>query len=147
MHPCKVWWRGIEYPSSEHAFVASKIEFTGKLSSILHRIKVAKIKSPGDAKKYGKTVTLAPNWKEEQVEIMREIVWNKFEQNHDLAKKLLNTGDAELVEGNTWHDYHWGVCNGQGQNQLGIILMEVRDFLPEYWNKMAMIAEAEFCGG
>lgn len=44
-----------------------------------------------------------------------------------LREKLLATGDAELVEGNTWGDRFWGVCNGVGQNWLGRLLMQVRD--------------------
>ena len=39
------------------------------------------------------------------------------------------TGDAELVEGNTWNDTYWGVCNGVGHNHLGKILMQVRQEL------------------
>lgn len=146
MHSCTVWCGGIKYPSSEHAFVASKVKLDGGLLTILHRIKIAKIKSPGEAKKYGKTLTLSPDWETNKVDIMREIVFEKFTQNYDLAEKLLATGSAELIEGNQWWDFFWGVCNGQGHNQLGKILMEVRDFLPEYFAKMDMIAEAEFCG-
>lgn len=44
----------------------------------------------------------------------------------DLKAKLLETGDAELVESNWWHDYFWGVCNGRGENHLGKILMKIR---------------------
>lgn len=41
---------------------------------------------------------------------------------------LLDTGDAILEEGNHWNDTFWGVRlkNGQGQNHLGKILMQVR---------------------
>ena len=60
---------------------------------------------------------------------MQEIVQAKFEQNPVLAKWLLNTGDAKLIEGNTWNDRYWGVCAGIGQNKLGKILMKVRDNL------------------
>lgn len=147
MHSCKVWYKGITYPSAEHAFVASKIEFDGKLSSILHKIKVSKIANPGEAKKYGKTIVLAPGWDENKIEIMRDIVLAKFTQNHDLEKKLLATGNAELVEGNTWWDRFWGVCQGEGQNQLGKILMEVRTFLPDYFAHLDMIYKNKFYGG
>ena len=65
---------------------------------------------------------------------MREVVICKFMQNPDLMKKLLATGDAKLVEGNTWHDNYWGICRcgsrdkcGTGSNMLGKILMQVRD--------------------
>ena len=135
MHSCSVHWKGITYPSSEHAFVASKIKLTGKLGPILARIGVAKIKSPAEAKKFGKTIILYPEWKEEQFEIMKDIVWAKFEQNYGLAKKLIDTGQAELIEGNTWWDLNWGMCNGQGQNRLGQILMEIRDICAYYFEK------------
>ncbi len=39
-------------------------------------------------------------------------------------KKLLSP--EELVEGNWWNDTFWGVCNGEGQNNLGKILMKIR---------------------
>ena len=46
-----------------------------------------------------------------------------------LAAKLLATGEATLVEGNHWGDTFWGVCDGEGRNQLGEILMTVREEL------------------
>ncbi len=45
----------------------------------------------------------------------------------ELRDALLATGDAELVEGNTWSDVYWGVCGGRGRNQLGRTLMRIRD--------------------
>lgn len=44
---------------------------------------------------------------------------------------LLATGDAVLKEGNTWNDVFWGVSlkTGQGENNLGKILMRVREKL------------------
>lgn len=55
-----------------------------------------------------------------------EICKAKFSQNPDLADKLVATKDAELIEGNTWGDRIWGVCDGIGENRLGKILMRVR---------------------
>ena len=46
-----------------------------------------------------------------------------------MSNKLLGTGDTYLEEGNTWNDTFWGVCNGVGENNLGRILMEVREEL------------------
>ena len=57
---------------------------------------------------------------------MEEIIYEKFNQNLDLKAKLLETGNAELEEGNTWGDTCWGICNGIGKNMLGQILMRVR---------------------
>ena len=61
------------------------------------------------------------------------ILWAKFTQNSYLKECLLDTGNAELIEGNTWRDTYWGVCNGIGQNNLGKILMKLRnEFKEEY---------------
>jgi len=46
-----------------------------------------------------------------------------------ILERLLATGDQELIEGNTWGDRFWGVCDGEGQNQLGRLLMELRNEL------------------
>lgn len=82
--------------------------------------------TPGQAKKLGQGVSLRPDWESVKVDLMRTFVRKKFE-NPFLRPLLLATGDAELVEGNTWNDTFWGVCRGRGQNWLGRILMEVRD--------------------
>ena len=42
---------------------------------------------------------------------------------------LIQTGDSVLIEGNTWGDRVWGVCNGVGENRLGRILMKIRSEL------------------
>ena len=62
---------------------------------------------------------------------MKELLMAKFSQNEDLKKKLLDTGDATLIEGNTWGDKYWGVCKGVGKNRLGELLMEVREELKQ----------------
>ena len=56
----------------------------------------------------------------------------KFMQNPELRDKLLATGESTLIEGNNWGDYFWGKVNNCGENQLGIILMDVRAKLQ--WN-------------
>ena len=58
---------------------------------------------------------------------MKKILYSKFAQNPYLAYGLLATGNEELIEGNTWGDKIWGQVNGEGQNLLGKILMEVRE--------------------
>lgn len=66
---------------------------------------------------------------------MYEICKAKFTQNADLKQKLLNTDNAYLEEGNTWHDNIWGNCQCDkckavaGQNYLGKILMKIREEL------------------
>jgi len=113
------------YPSSEHAFQAAKT-----VDAEDRRI-IREEKSPGKAKRLGQQITLRDGWEEMKVWVMEEIVKNKFENNADLRILLLRTGNAKLVEENTWGDKIWGVYDGEGENWLGKILMKVRE---ELWD-------------
>ena len=115
-----VAWEGITYPSNEHAFQAAKSLNPAR------RLEVAAAATPGKAKRMGRTLQLRSDWEKVKYNIMLEIVLAKFHQHADLAEALLDTGDAELIEGNWWNDTTWGVCNGIGTNWLGKILMSVR---------------------
>lgn len=117
-----VEYDGLKYMNSEAAFQAQKCEFPAK------RREFQKL-NPSKAKALGRKVTLREDWDEIKTTAMLEIVRNKFKQNKDLAKKLIETGDAYLEEGNWWGDKIWGVCNGEGENRLGKILMQVREEL------------------
>ena len=59
---------------------------------------------------------------------MLELVLQKFARS-SLRSKLLDTDQRLLVEGNVWGDTYWGVCNNIGQNNLGKILMHVRELI------------------
>lgn len=130
-YECNVVYNGVTYHHTEGAFQAQKTTDKDK------QIEIAKL-SPRDVKKacgrYGNLV-LRADWEDVKDNIMYEVVKAKFEQHEDLRKKLLDTGDATLVEGNTWHDNYWGDCScGRcvkrlGKNMLGKTLMRVRDEL------------------
>jgi ribA/ribD-fused uncharacterized protein len=117
-----VVYKRIVFPSSEHAFHVSKTIDPWEAMWVLQA------PSPGEAKRRGRRITLRSDWDEIKLEVMADINWQKF-QAPRLAQQLLDTGDQELVEGNTWGDTFWGVCNGVGENHLGKILMLVRDAL------------------
>lgn len=129
------WWAkvkldGIIYPSTEHAYQAAKTLVPAE------RDKIRLAKSFNEAKHLGYSVTLRPNWDKMKNEIMFDLVLQKFRNYPLLRASLLQTGDAELIEGNTWHDIYWGVCNcpdhkGVGENHLGKILMAARKHLRE----------------
>lgn len=109
---------GIKYPNAEAAFQAQKCVLPEEAEAF-------KTMSPQMAKRYGRTVQLKPNWEQIKDSIMLTVVRAKF-KNPVLKDLLLNTGAAELIEGNRWGDTYWGVCNGKGKNRLGEILMTVR---------------------
>lgn len=84
--------------------------------------------SPKQAKKMGRAIRLREDWEEVKDQVMYDILKSKF-SNERLRQLLLQTGNKELIENNSWNDTYWGVCNGKGQNKLGKLLMQVREEL------------------
>ena len=109
------------FPNAEAAFQA------GKCKDAMDVEQFTRVKSGGEAKRLGRSVSLRPNWEENRVVWMERVVRAKFSQNPDLKKKLDETFPIVLKETNYWHDTFWGVCNGKGENNLGRILMKIRD--------------------
>lgn len=87
---------------------------------------LSQLAAPEVAKRLGQHVRMRDDWEQVKVSVMRSLVLQKFTDHEGLRKKLLETGQAELIEGNIWGDTFWGVSNGFGSNQLGEILMSVR---------------------
>jgi ribA/ribD-fused uncharacterized protein len=82
-----------------------------------------------EAKALGKRIKMREEWNDIKLRVMKDILIKKF-SNPELAILLANTGEQEIIEGNTWNDTYWGVCNGIGSNHLGKILMEIRSSYP-----------------
>ena len=125
MHECWILWHGLAFSSVEAAYQASKS----------HNIEVAKKfqdYSGPESKKQSKLISVRKDWPELKLNVMSQLVFQKFLQHADLRGKLLATGDRYIEETNYWKDQYWGVCNGAGQNNLGKILMCTR----EYFKKM-----------
>jgi ribA/ribD-fused uncharacterized protein len=124
-------WRGNEYPTVEHAFQAAKT------LDPIKRQEIAAARTPGVAKRMGRTVQLRPDWKSVKEQVMYECVSAKFHWDVSLMLALLATGDEELVEGTLWCDNEWGDCkcskcvNIEGKNKLGKLLMKVRGMIRE----------------
>lgn len=115
----------MQYPTVEHAYQAQKT-----LNKTI-RLAVARIGSAGAAKKFGRLIDLRPDWELVKVPIMRELIRLKFPVGGCLSEELLATYPCVLVEGNTWGDIFWGICEGRGTNHLGRLLMERRAQLME----------------
>jgi len=125
---------GTVYPTTEHAYQASKTELPHQRKLILA------CNTPGQAKRSGRLVTTRSGWMKMRVDVMHEIVTDKFERNPELAVQLIRTGQRELVEYNRWHDNYWGHCTCNDCieemhfNHLGEVLMQVRG---ELWQRCA----------
>lgn len=108
------------WPTVEHAYQAAKCVWEDDKNKIFNA------KTPSEAKRLGRKVEIRPNFDSMKLRIMEHLVRQKFFQNEDLAQKLIDTGDSYLEETNNWKDTFWGVCNGVGLNNLGLILMKIR---------------------
>lgn len=128
-HIQPIVYDGKRYQTTEAAYQAAKTT----LEEAKEDIRLAS--SPGKAKKLGGCVRLRPDWEEIKEQVMRDVVWLKFNADVSLAHKLLDTDNSYLIEGVTWCDCVWGICikkncvkcqDKKGKNLLGKILMETR---------------------
>lgn len=122
-HKCKIIFDGIEYNSSEGAYMAQKtldLELRQQIAAL----------PAFEAKKLGRKIKLRDGWDDMKYNVMYDVLWAKFTQNPDLKEKLLETGDKYLEETLWWKDTYWGVDHKLGgQNNLGKILMDIREKL------------------
>jgi hypothetical protein len=99
-------------------------------------------RTPGQAKRLGRSLRLRPDWEEVKIDVMEVILRSKF-KHPELRQKLISTGLITLIEGNDWGDRFWGACSSYdfkspswtigeqeylyGGNELGILLMKLRE--------------------
>lgn len=118
-YPVEIEFEGLAFSSVEAAYQAAK-----SLDKRTRRAFV--LLSASEAKKKGRSIALRSDWEQVKVPIMEELLNQKFAVP-ELAQLLLETGNAELTEGNWWGDTFWGICKGKGQNMLGVLLMKIRE--------------------
>ena len=121
-YPCLIHWEGLDYRNAEAAFQASKCKdgkerqnFTGC--------------SADKAALKGRGLIPYSGWEEAQLSIMESILQAKFDQNLVLMRKLKDTGNCMLLNGNNRHETFWGIdlYSWIGENHLGRIIMNIRD--------------------
>lgn len=118
---CGIRFKGITYPTVEHAYQAMKTR------DVKLRRKIARAATPGIAKRMGRDLDLRSDWEEIKLQVMEHFLRKKFKLLANWIV-LLATERRQLIEGNRWGDRYWGVClkTGKGQNWLGRLLMKIR---------------------
>lgn len=112
---------GEMFTSSEQFYMASKCVDPNE------RAKIMKFDNPAMIKKLGRKVKLVDGWNDGlRDKAMMTALKAKFSTTR-LKGSLYMTEGAYLEETNHWNDTYWGVCNGVGKNQLGKMLMWLRD--------------------
>jgi len=135
------WFATVEfdgeyYRTTEHAYQAAKT-----LDTELRK-EIADLETAGQSKRAGSLIPLRADWDEVKTLVMWHIINQKF-RIASLSEKLLATGDAQIIEGNEWHDIYWGCCvcpkhRGEGENNLGRMLMQIREDLQNGVNEWQM---------
>lgn len=119
-------WKGVKFDTSEAAYHWEKFPLH---SDICSAIRFAP--SAHEAFKIAERNKhlRRPDWDDVKFDIMRDIIRAKVQQHEYVRRKLLVSGEREIVE-DSWRDPVWGWGpNRDGQNMLGKIWMEVRDEL------------------
>ncbi len=114
------------FATSEHAYQAGKARKPEVKRWLMNAPSPALLAMAAHGLYYWDVV---PGWSNIKFDRMRAVLRAKFTQHEDLRQLLLSTADARLVETATTDNTVnrlWGEVNGQGQNMLGVMLMELR---------------------
>ena len=115
--------RGRVWPTAEHMYQACKSPIEAEQELILQA------KTPHEAKRLGRTITLREGWEEFKTEAMRRVLALKFRQHPDLEKQLVATHPARLIHEAPWDGFWGSGRDGRGLNRQGELLEELREKL------------------
>ncbi|MFW6359540.1 MAG: NADAR family protein [Chroococcales cyanobacterium] len=116
-------WKTVEHYYQAHKFVGSEDAW------IIPTIRQAATPEAAAALGRDRNRKLRPDWETAKKEVMWRGVFTKFLTHKDIQETLLATGDQLIVEDSPT-DYYWGCGqNRTGKNELGKILMRVRQEL------------------
>lgn len=119
-------WKGLRFDTSEAAYHWEKYP---DQPAIQEAIRIAPSAHEAYRIAAVNKALRRSDWDDIKVEIMRDILYAKVEQHEYVRRKLLATGERELVE-NSWRDDFWGWGpNRDGENELGKLWMDIRAWL------------------
>lgn len=130
--PALIVEEGVVYSSAEHMYQSHKCRHAGEME-LMNMVLAAP--TALDAKRLADSVQETPEWRKKRDEVMTKVVCMKFDQNADLAKQLVDTGDKPLNEATRNEHFGIGVTlhsreikdkSYRGTNKLGQILVAKR---------------------
>jgi ribA/ribD-fused uncharacterized protein len=128
LHPIQI--EGLDWSTVEHFYQASKLVGTPD-EELIAAIRCAH--TPSEAAALGRVPHrhIRADWAVAKKQVMWQGVLTKFLSHTDIQAILLATGEEQIVE-NSPSDYYWGCGkDGRGRNELGKLLMKVRQELGE----------------
>lgn len=138
-------YAGIEYCCVEQYMMSRKVSLARRYDlvfKIMESNNPEEIKNLGGKHSFPEFAQIKDVWDRNCRHIVKQGVYAKFRQNQGFCKELLSTENALIAEC-AGQDHIWGiginlhneawkdVAKWNGNNYLGIILMEVRDLLRE----------------
>ncbi len=135
-HPIQL--DGLDWQTVEHYYQSQKFVSTHKenLISVIRAVP-----TPEAAALIGRDCNnkLRTDWESVKMQIMEKAVLTKFISYPDLQEILLNTAEVLIIEDSPT-DYYWGCGESKtGQNQLGKILMKIRQKI-----RQSMLTKVDF---
>lgn len=113
------------FPSTEHLYQWMKFDMG---SGGPESIRLAS--SPKEAATLGRTLSgIRPDWNDIKINTMEICLRLKLNQHPKLKQKLIDTGDAQLIESSNKDDFWGQLPNGNGRNELGKLWMLLRQEL------------------
>jgi hypothetical protein len=114
----------VKYTTSEHYYQSQKFTHMPNIQA-----QILAVPTPKNAYDiaHANVANIRPGWDAIKVNVMYDALKAKFTQHVDLKEMLKSTGSSRLIE-HSPTDKFWGDGgDGTGQNQLGRLLMKLRD--------------------
>ena len=132
-YKCKFFFDGRSYNSVEQGYQCTKADLYNDRPAF---DEIYEMDSPAKIKQRGSEILCDEKWHKVKLQVMEDLLYEKFKQNKKLCYSLLNTRPMDLIEATL--DNFWGAgCvlksialeEGiwQGLNHLGKLLMKTRD--------------------
>lgn len=112
-------YQGVSFYSVENFYQAMKTE-------LFDTFKMVSKLSPGDSKKWSRTITPRPDWNDIKIDVMKFALLKKFSNEEWMNRLQKHRG--EIIEWNNWDDTFWGKCiySKIGHNHLGRLLSDIK---------------------
>lgn len=128
-------YQGILFSTVENFYVAMKTQ--------KHEVELRKqiaAMPPHVAKRFGRQLQRRPDWEDIKLPVMEFALRIKFAPGTNWHKKLIATGDTEIVEYNNWVDKFWGP---RGFNGLAaVVKLDFNEPLFWSWRRVLMTTSA-----
>jgi len=103
-YPSKIRLDGVVYPTAEHAFQAYKTD------DLAQRMLIRQASTPKLAKRLGRQAPLRPDWERGKVEVMRQVLREKFRPERSGMRRCLAGRGQHLARQRLGVVPLWSTC-------------------------------------